>query len=182
MLRLRCPFATVERCPRYCSLSLLGQTGSTKISSEEEARLSAFWEKSDLLPRTLEQETTVSSTNGKWSSLSEFCPEVVYDSFGFFAKGLGNYHDSIDRALAYQRLEREGVPGGHWQWRWAWLKPLHFTECPLYSPLCQGVPSASKTEERREEPITLRPTFMGMSVNLNEVWRRLSKRLWGKKE
>jgi hypothetical protein len=39
----RCPFATVERCPRYYdSLSLLGEAGSTKISSEEEARLTAI--------------------------------------------------------------------------------------------------------------------------------------------
>ena len=179
----RCPYATVERCPRYYhSLSLLSKVGSTKISAAEEARLTAFWEKSDLLPRTKEQATTVSSTDAKWSSLTEFCPEVTYDRFGFFAKGLGNYPDSIDRDIACQRLEREGVAISHWQWQWAWLTPLHFTECPLYSPLSLSAPEASKTEARREEPITLRPTFMGMSVNLNEVWRRLSKRLWGQKE
>lgn len=38
----RCPFATVEACPRfYQSLSLLGETGSTKISEAEDERLSS---------------------------------------------------------------------------------------------------------------------------------------------
>jgi hypothetical protein len=106
----------------------------------------------------------------------------MYERFRFFAKGLGDYPDSIDRDFAHQRLEREGIPSSHWQWRWAWLTPLHFTECPLYSPLSLSSPKASKTEEKQEEPITLKPTFMGMSVNLNEVWRRLSKRLRGQKE
>ena len=106
----------------------------------------------------------------------------MYDRFGLFARSLGNYPDSIDRDLTYQQLARECVPSSHWQWRWAWLTPLHFTECPLYSPLSLSAPKASKTEERREEPITLRLTFIGMSVNLNEVWRRVSKRLWGEKE
>ncbi len=178
----RCPFATVERCPRYYdSLSLLGEVGSTKISPEEEARLTAFWEKSDLLPRTKEQATTASSTGGKLSFLSEFCPEVMYDRFGFFTKGLGDYADRIDREFAHQRLEREGVPGSHWQWRWAWLKPLHFTECPLYSPLSHNPPKAPKVEERTEPILAIKPGLWGMSVNLNEAWRRLSQRLRGQK-
>ena len=40
-LPLRCPFATVDRCPRYYqSLSLLSETGATAIEPEEDSRLS----------------------------------------------------------------------------------------------------------------------------------------------
>jgi len=39
----RCPFATVESCPRYYqSLSLLGKAGSTKIPEAEDERLSSI--------------------------------------------------------------------------------------------------------------------------------------------
>ena len=92
----RCPFATVERCPRYYqSLSLLGEASSTKMPSDEDKRLKVFWEKSDLWPRTAEQATSVSSSNERWLSLSEFCPEVMYQRFGLFAKGLDNYSDDL---------------------------------------------------------------------------------------
>src|SRR5450631_3123171 len=107
----RCPFAAVERCPRYYqSLSLLGEAGSTKMPTDEDERLKAFWEKSELWPRTAEQASSISSSDGKWLSLSQFCPEVMHERFGFFAKGLGNYVDDLDRGYAYEQLEKEGVP------------------------------------------------------------------------
>jgi hypothetical protein len=164
----RCPFATVERCPRYYqSLSLLGEAGSTKIQAEEDERLKAFWEKSDLWPRTGEHATSIFSNHEKWLSLSEFCPQVIHERFGVFAKGLGNYFDEIDTGIAYARLEKEAVPITHWQWQWEWLKPLHFTECPLYSPLSH---SPQRIPEKLADAVTLKPTFMGMSVDLKSVW------------
>jgi hypothetical protein len=170
----RCPFATVERCPRYYqSLSLLGEAGSTKIPPDEDERLKAFWEKSELWPRTGERATSVSCSDKRWHSLSEFCPEVMYERFGLFAKGLGSYFDDLDRGCAYEQLEKEGVPSTHWRRQWEWLMPLHFTECPLYSPLSHSATKAPKVEERREDVVVLKPTFMGMALNLNEFWRRL---------
>jgi hypothetical protein len=173
----RCPFATVERCPRYYqSLSLLGEAGSTKMPPDEDERLKAFWEKSDLWPRTAEQAPYIFSSDGRWMSLSEFCPEAMHDRFGFFVKDLGNYFDGLDRGYAYEQLEKEGVPRTHWRWQWEWLKALHFTECPLYSPLSHRATNAPKVEERREakhsttvetssppqpkEMLTLKITFM----------------------
>jgi len=38
-----------------------------------------------------------------------------------------------------------------------------------------------KVEEKREDVIVLKPTFMGMSMNLNELWRQLRKWLEGYK-
>jgi hypothetical protein len=178
----RCPFASVERCPRYYqSLSLLGTKVSTKISPEEDDRLLKHWEKSELWPRIGEYATAIAGGGDNWSYIN-FCPEISYDIFGFFAEGFGTIGDEIDREFYYKRLNENPAEVKKWQWSWAYVKPLHFTECPLYSPLSLSAPKASKTDERREEPITLRPTFMGMSVNLNEVWRRVSKRLWGQRE
>lgn len=165
----RCPFASVERCPRYYqSLSLLGEAGSTKIPSAEDDRLKAFWEKSDLWPRTDEQATSISGSD-RSKSFSEFCPEVMHDRFGVFVKGLGTYGDDLDREPAFRQLTQQGIPATHWRWIWEWLKPLHFTECPLYSPLNHG---GSTPQRKQEDLITIKPTFMGMSADLRGLWRQ----------
>ena len=113
----RCPFASVERCPRYYqSLSLLGEAGSTKIPPDEDARLSALWEKSDLWPKTDEGATSIWGGGTRTSGFSNFCPEVTYDRFHLFATGLYRYADEIDSDLAHERLGREGARRANWRW------------------------------------------------------------------
>ncbi len=173
-----CPFATVERCPRYYqSLSLLGEAGSTKMPPDEDERLKTFWEKSEFWPRTGEQATSISGSDRGWHSLSEFCPEVMYERFGLFAKGLRKYFDELDRGYAFEQLEKEGVPRTHWRWQWEWLKPLHFTECSLYSPLSHSAPKV----EERPNVVTAKPGAWGVSVDLNELLRR-AKAWWKRKK
>lgn len=131
----RCPFTSVEKCPRYyASLSMLEHLGHTSIDAEEDKRLLAFWKASDLWPRIAETDTSVSGS-GPHQCLSNFCPEVIYERFGHFAAMLVNHGDEIDRDAAYSRLNTENVPRTSWKWQWAHLQPMHFTECPLYSPL-----------------------------------------------
>lgn len=134
----RCPFASVERCPRYYqSLSLLGKAGSTKIPEEEDQRLLERWEKSEFWPRTEEYASCLSGNEEKYFSYTNFCPEVIYDRFGVFASSLHDHFDEIDRDFAHQRLSELEHPPQSWQWRWAGLTPRHFTECELYSLLSQ---------------------------------------------
>src|SRR3990172_6319417 len=105
-----CPFATVEARPRYYqSLSLLGQAGSTKIPEEEDRRLQRKWEKSDLWPRTDEQATGLHKFDDKPKIFSRFCPEVMFDRFGYFASGLATYSDEIDVGLAHEQLLKQRV-------------------------------------------------------------------------
>lgn len=190
----RCPFASVERCPRYYqSLSLLGEAGSTKIPAGEDDRLKALWEKSDLWPRTGEGATSVSGGDNRMNSFSNYCPEVSYDRFHIFASGLYEHVGEIDRDFAQQRLSRAGVPGTDWRWTWWAITPMHFTECPLYSPLTRGdgLPARTPSEiEQGHEPgpadqkptelLTLKPGVWGMNIDLKEaarrMWQRLKKR------
>jgi hypothetical protein len=135
-VRPRCPFASVHRCPRfYQSLSLLGHAGSTEIDAKEDKRLLEKWKKSDLWPVTREQATSIAGEPGNPFSFSNFCPEVAHDRFGFFASFLGCYADEIDREIAHKSLIKEGAFRGDWRWAWAYASPMHYTECPLYSPL-----------------------------------------------
>ena len=131
----RCPFASVERCPRYYqSLSLLGEAGSTKIDQEEDERLKRFWEKSDLWPRTEEYATAVLG-DSETKIFSSFCPEITYDRFGYFVSYLSDYSDEIDRDLAHRKLGEQDIVSEHWQWRWSSVQAMHYSECSLYSPL-----------------------------------------------
>jgi len=132
----RCPFASVHGCPRfYQSLSLLGYAGSTKINIKEDQRLKKKWEKSDLWPTTREQETSISGSPGEPHLFANFCPEVAFERFGYFSVLLARYADNIDQGIEYKRLGKERAPITDWRWYWSHIKPMHYTECPLYSPL-----------------------------------------------
>lgn len=168
----RCPFATVERCPRYfASLSLLQNMGHTSICEEEDQRLQQKWEHSELIPKIAEYDTSISGSP-KSKCLSNYCPEVSFESFGVFASLLFEHGDEIDRDLAFARLSREGVPAKNWKWRWADLKPMHYTECPLYSPLLHHA-QAPAQEKPKSDILTLKPGVWGMSIDLKEIGRRV---------
>lgn len=128
----RCPLATVETCPRfYQSLSLLGSAGSTAIESSEDKRLLEKWITSDLWPKTREQETII--YNNK--IFDQFCPEVAFERFGYFASYLGRYSDELDHDLAHEQLGKIGASSDDYRWAWSSVTSMHFTECPLYSVL-----------------------------------------------
>lgn len=166
----RCPFATVERCPRfYQSVSLLGNVRvTTKIPSTEDQRLLDLWSKTDLWPKVMEQETSVS---GDKHLFSNFCPEVAFETFGLFATSLSRFADEIDRDSRHKALTMSGVGGGNdWRWSWEYVTPQHYTECPLYSILKTSPVSLSKPPE---EIVQLRPGAYGISVDLKRLWARL---------
>ncbi len=145
----RCPFATVEACPRYYqSLSLLGSAGSTKIPDVEDERLHKHWKSSDLWPRTDEQTTGIFGESGNPSIYSNFCPEVTFERFGYFASSLNRYADELDSGHAHERLAREGVPPDHPNWSWSSCVPQHFTDCSIYAVLAHrdAAPPLQKPE------------------------------------
>ena len=73
--------------------------------------------------------------------LMNFCPEVLYERFGLFATALHGYADEIDIDSAHSQLAAEHAPASDWGWTWASVNPMHYTDCPLYSPLMQNGPN-----------------------------------------
>lgn len=145
----RCPFASVESCPRYYqSLSLLGAAGSTKIPESEDERLLKHWKSSDLWPRTAEQATGVFGEPSNPSIYSNFCPEVIFERFGYFASTLTKYGDEIDSGFVHQRLVSEGAPPSDPRWSWESCANKHFTECAIYVVLSYR----SKNPQVKTEP------------------------------
>ena len=132
----RCPFQSVHACPRYYqSLSLLGSAGCTAIPSEEDESLLERWKRHPLWPVVREQETSTAGEGQRTHSFHKFCPEVSFDTFGYFATFLARYSDELDSDMAAQRLGKEGAPADDPRWAWAFCTPQHYTECPLYSCL-----------------------------------------------
>lgn len=149
----RCPFMTAKVCPRfYQSLSLLGEAGSARIDPEEDKVLLEYWGKNDLWPLTMEYATSVSGPKGDSHIFSNFCPEVAYDRFGYFASFLARYADEIDIGVAHTKLGKEGVPADDWRWYWASLSALHYTECPIYSVLSRRAKLAPGSLTQPELP------------------------------
>lgn len=146
----RCPFASVHRCPRYYqSLALLGKVGvATPVEPEEDQRLLEKWKRSDLWPVMSEQAAHVMGGADKPSHFFNFCPEVCFDRFGWFASDLSYHADEIDVDVAHRNLADEGATAHDWRWTWSLAMPMHYAECPLYSLLLLGVNDA-----RNKEPI-----------------------------
>jgi len=152
-VQTRCPFMTVKMCPRfYQSLSLLGEAGSTRIDSEEDKKLLQYWKKSDLWPVTMEYATSVSGPKDDPHIFSNFCPEVAYDRFGYFASFLARYADEIDIGVAHTKLSKDVALADDWRWHWASLSALHYTDCSIYSVLSSRTESTSGSEIQSELP------------------------------
>lgn len=150
---LRCPFATVEACPRfYQSLSLLEEAGATRISKADDECLLKRWKASDLWPRTAEQATAIAGEPGSPSIFSNFCPEVTFERFGYFATSLIRYADAIDTDAAHARLAKEGFPTGHPNWFWSSCSDQHFTDCTIYSVLANRVAYPVTEAPSKPEP------------------------------
>jgi len=150
---VRCPFATVEVCPRYYqSLSLLGEAGSTKIPLGEDARLLAKWRTSDLWPRTAEQATSLFGPAGNPHRFNNFCPEVIFERFGYFATYLAQYADEIDMALVHDRLSKGSAPANDPRWSWASVSGQHYTECPVYAVLAHRAKAVDPSSQQAHLP------------------------------
>lgn len=174
----RCPFASVHRCPRfYQSLSLLGSAGSTSIDYKEDKKLLKRWRKSDLWPVTREQESAIAGPEGEYKHFWNFCPEVTFERFGLFASDLARYSDEIDIGVAHSQLSKESASSNDWRWSWAHVAPMHYSACPLFSPLLNSSYGHNSSERITKVPIgdvlELKPNFFGIGIDLNKLIKRL---------
>lgn len=155
----RCPIASVHLCPRYyLSLFLLGKEGfTTKMDDKENRRLLEQWKKSTHFPPIAEEEPSVSFTNGKFSMIAHFCPEVSYDMFGVFASHVAHYADDIDIAVAHKHLRTIGADLSDWRWSYSHVNHTHYTECKefsayLGSDLISGIKKSRKQSRSQISP------------------------------
>lgn len=177
----RCPYANVHRCNRYySSLYLLGEINvTTKIDPKRILELDSYWEKSDLIPVISEHDPAVGSRDGKLSSISNFCPEISFDIFGLFAEYMSKYADEIDRDHVHKRLAAEQKTED-WHWDWSYVKPTHYTDCAVYSQVMSSSRARGEAGSKDDEIITMKPGFMGFSVNIKTLYKWVSSKISNK--
>lgn len=173
----RCPYANVHRCNRYySSLYLLGEINiTTKMAGKSVVKLDQHWEQSDLIPVIQEHDPAVGFGDGKLSSISNFCPEISFDFFGLFAEYMAKYVNEIDKYYAQNRLSAENVTED-WRWDWAYVKPTHYMDCSVYSQVLGHSSMRVNDGFKDEEIITMKPGFMGFSVNLKSLYKWITSK------
>lgn len=129
-----CPYANVHKCYRYyASISMLGETKMiTAISDAKNAELEDFWSETDMVPVIAEEDTGIWGSDGKWSSFSNFCPEVSFTYFRYYASFLARYADEIDEEHGQRSAERGGIKND-WRYEWASVTDCHFLDCSVYN-------------------------------------------------
>jgi hypothetical protein len=95
-------------CPRYYqSIARLGKAGlNTEIPDKDDKKLSEMWRNSPLWPTIQEQAVSISGPNNSNTHFWNFCPEVAFDRFGYFASDLDRYADEISLLRALLRWIR----------------------------------------------------------------------------
>ena len=133
----RCPYTMLYTCPIYFeSIALLRNTGATELDKNEEEKLIKYWKDRELNPSLLEETPSVLHHKTKgFSSLNNFCPEVIYIRFGYFASFISNFEDKTDQAMRHFDLKKRDISLHSWAWNWSNLKAKHYTDCRLYSIL-----------------------------------------------
>lgn len=129
-----CPYANVHKCHRYyASIYMLGEVKIiTSISDDKKSELDEFWAQSDLVPVIAEDDTGVGGEEGRPSSFSNFCPEVTYTYFRYYASYLARYVDEIDKDSGQRIAERDCIEND-WRYEWGILTACHFLDCNVYN-------------------------------------------------
>lgn len=129
-----CPYANVHKCPRYyASVFMLGEAKLiTSIADDKKEALDSLWAESGLLPVIAEDDTGICGDERKLSSLSNFCPEVSFTYFRYYASYLARYADKIDSDVGHRIAEREKIPND-WRYEWGSMSACHYLDCGVYS-------------------------------------------------
>jgi len=151
----RCPIAHCELCPRYyASVWLLGKARlMTEIAHADQQRLDKKWEPFKSTVAEEDASMTRAGEKSRFNSVSNFCPEVSKQMFGYFASGLIKHFDEIDREAAHVRLEREKADPNDPRWVWASMIPRHYTECrefSIFSEVADGKPLVGKASKKSQ--------------------------------
>ncbi|SRR6266699_1801527 len=155
----RCPFASVDLCPKYYeSVALLGSAeATTSLQPEDAKRLERKWA-NWLTPLAEQAPSSLRSERG-FVFVSHLCPEIGYDIYGHFASGFHWYPGEMDAELAYERLSKEGIPNTDPRWKWATVFPEHYTECRLYSILSAAASIDSSAKARQGTKARIPPSL-----------------------
>lgn len=153
----RCPLADSELCPRYYGSRwvLASVCVTASMSPERQAQLDRKWGPYKSVVRDEDPVIFYVSEPIKIGYLDRFCPEVSYETFGYFASYLSAYADEIDRKIDKEAYKREGI-AEQFDYQWETVQPRHYTECREYSihgSFAAGGPSKARRKRVGKSPL-----------------------------
>lgn len=135
----RCPFANIYKCPKYYdSLYCLEGTGATSMTDQDIEELNKYWKEKKLKFGLKEEMPGVARNVDEFSFLTNFCPEVTFLRFGYFASKLSEFANEIDRDIKHKELGKRNIDHDDWRWYFQDLTPQHYTDCSFYSILLKN--------------------------------------------
>ena len=181
----RCPYTMLKTCPIYFqSIALLRNTGATELDKNDEEKLIKYWKNRELNPSLSEETPGVLHHKTKgFSSLYNFCPEVIYLRFGYFASFISNFEDETDQAMRNFDLKKRNISLNSWAWNWSNLKAKHYTDCRLYSILSNpkknkvvdSITNNNQESNKIEENIKRPNIFLSYSHRDEKIADRVDK-------
>ncbi|WP_447046156.1 hypothetical protein [Vreelandella sp. H-I2] len=134
-----CPYANSYRCPRhYESLDLLSRINVIAgISSEKKEELTAFWDRTIFSSLCDEELPSVSVNSfGGLSSVSNFCPEISFKYFRYYADYMYEHIDEIDRDSGVRIAERDKLEND-WKYQWMSVGARFYLDCDVFERVKQ---------------------------------------------
>ena len=118
----------------------------------------------------------IARKNDKFSYLTNFCPEVTYLRFDYFASFLSEFADEIDKDVRYAELEKRNIDTDDWRWYFSSITPQHYTDCPYYSILLKNTIDQKKDideikltdSQREDEKCYYKINIIGNDKNLKK--------------
>jgi hypothetical protein len=103
----------------------------TSMTPDKISELEAYWKKSNLIPVIEEHDTGLTQSDNRVSSFSNFCPEVSFEFFGYYADYLSRYVDEIDRDCGVSIATRDKIEND-WRYSWQTVRGIHYLDCKVY--------------------------------------------------
>lgn len=156
-----CPYANSHRCPRYFeSLVLLSRNKIIAgINDKKEIELEEFWSRTSFSSLCDEEVPAVTTKKyGGISSVSNFCPEVSYKYFNYYADFMHKYIDEIDQD-AGQRIAARDNQENDWKYTWMQVSPTFYLDCALYESVKQFNESLGNDYLSRLHPNIIQQIF-----------------------
>lgn len=134
-----CPYANSHSCPRYHdSVVLLKRSKMIAgITDTKEEELSEYWERTKFSSLCDEELPSVySNENGGISSISNFCPEISYKYFYYYADYMCKYVDEIDQDTGVRIAVNDNIKND-WKYSWMTVTPRFYLDCDVFSHVKQ---------------------------------------------
>lgn len=133
-VQMTCPFANSHKCPRYFdSLVLLSRANVIAgVPQDKEEELEYFWKNTSFSALCDEETPTIYRTKfGGVSAVHNFCPEVSYKHFYYYADHMQKYIDELDQEVGHRIAERDNLDND-WKFTWMDLSPRFYSDCEVF--------------------------------------------------